>query len=220
MSWEELHGVIKNWSNLNDERPFLNQQAPFLLDAAEEGLTRQYPDLELATLAILELEHRESPKAIKSASKIRAMLDDRGHEPILWLMHARKNLQFLKFEDEPNKNYTNSLYVILRDGFVNVNGRYGVYVGQTSKTPDERLDEHLSGIKAGRGVAKNGIQLMHSLMWPWGKVPGKKALLYESALHKAILLNNFRGPVVSGDAVNPVNWPPNFQLKLKQKLEI
>ena len=70
MSWEDLHEVVKNWRNLNDERPFIQQQAPFLVDG-EEGLTRQYLDLELATLAILELEHRESPKAIKSASKIR-----------------------------------------------------------------------------------------------------------------------------------------------------
>ncbi len=92
MSWEDLHEVVKNWRNLNDERPFLNQQTPFLLDAAEEGLTRQYPDLELATLDILELEHKESPKAIKSASKIRAILREKGHQPISWLISARKNL--------------------------------------------------------------------------------------------------------------------------------
>ena len=38
MSWEDLHEVVKNWRNLNDERPFIQQQAPFLVDAAEEGL--------------------------------------------------------------------------------------------------------------------------------------------------------------------------------------
>ena len=40
MSWEDLHEVVKNWSDLNVERPFIQQQAPFLVDAAEEGLTR------------------------------------------------------------------------------------------------------------------------------------------------------------------------------------
>ena len=68
MSWEELHNVVKNWRNLNDERPFIQHQAPFLVDAAE-GLTRQYPDLEIATLALLELEHRESPKALDQPQK-------------------------------------------------------------------------------------------------------------------------------------------------------
>ena len=92
MSWKDLHEVVKNWSNLKVERPFIQQQAPFLVDAAEAGLTRQYPDLELATLAILELEHRESPKAIESASKIRAILREKGHQPISWLISARKNL--------------------------------------------------------------------------------------------------------------------------------
>ena len=109
MSWEELHEVIKNWRNLNDERPFINQQAPFLVDAAKEGLIGQYPDLELATLAILELEHRESPRAFKSASKLRAMLREKGHQPISWLISARRNLQFLKFEHKPKNSYTTSL---------------------------------------------------------------------------------------------------------------
>jgi len=90
VSWEELHEVVKNWSDLSVERPFIQQQAPFLVDAAREGLTRQYPDLELATLAILELEHRESSKALSSASKIKLALREKGHQPIPWLMHARE----------------------------------------------------------------------------------------------------------------------------------
>ena len=66
MSWEDLHEVVKNWSDLSVERPFIQQQAPFLVDAAKEGLSRQYPDPELATLEILELEHRgkSNPAAI------------------------------------------------------------------------------------------------------------------------------------------------------------
>ena len=59
MSWEELHEVVKNWKDLSVERPFIQQQAPSLLDATHEGLSKKYPDLELATLAISELEHRE-----------------------------------------------------------------------------------------------------------------------------------------------------------------
>ena len=218
MSWEELHEVVKNWSDLSVERPFIQQQAPFLVDAAREGLTRQYPDLELATLAILELEHRESSKALTSASKIRLALREKGHQPIPWLMHARRNLKFLKFEDKPKKNYTNSLYVILRDGFSENNGRYGIYVGETTKTVEERFEQHISGIKAGRGLPKHGIQLLYSLMWPWQKVPGKMNFFYESALHLALAVDNGSGPIVTGNTQEINDWPDEFQRELISKV--
>ena len=218
MSWEELHEVVKNWSDLSVERPFIQQQAPFLVDAAKEGLSRQYPDLELATLALLELEHRESSKALTSASKIRLALREKGHQPIPWLMHARRNLKFLKFEDKPKKNYTNSLYVILRDGFSENNGRYGIYVGETTKTVEERFEQHISGIKAGRGLPKHGIQLLYSLMWPWQKVPGKMNLFYESALHLALEVDNGSGPKVSGNTQEINDWPEKFQTKLVNRV--
>lgn len=214
MSWEELHEVVKNWSELSVERPFIQQQAPSLVDAAKEGLSKQYPDLELATLALLELEHRESSKALTSASKIRLALREKGHQPIPWLMHARRNLKFLKFEDKPKKNYTNSLYVILRDGFSENNGRYGIYVGETTKTVGERFEQHISGIKAGRGLPKHGIQLLYSLMWPWQKVPGKMNLFYESALHLALAVDNGSGPKVTGNTQKVNDWPNGFQSRL------
>ena len=219
MSWEELHEVVKNWSDLSVERPFIQQQAPFLVDAAKEGLSRQYQDLELATLALLELEHRESSKALTSASKIRLALREKGHQPIPWLMHARRNLKFLKFEDKPKKNYTNSLYVILRDGFSENNGRYGIYVGETTKTVEERFEQHISGIKAGRGLPKHGIQLLYSLMWPWQKVPGKMNLFYESALHLALAVDNGSGPKVTGNTQKINDWPDQFQQKLATQIK-
>ena len=218
MSWKDLHEVVKNWSNLKVERPFIQQQAPFLVDAAEEGLTRQYPDLELATLAILELEHRERIKAKNSASEIRKMLSEKGHEPISWLMKTRKNLAFLKFEDIPNSNYTNSLYVILRDGYTQMNGRYGIYVGQTIHTPEHRFEQHVNGENAGHGLESHGIQLLYSLMWPWQKVPGARRLCYEAALHRALELNNSSGPILSGDAVQTNEWPTGFQMLLQKQL--
>ena len=216
MSWADLHNIIKNWSDLNVERPFIQQQAPFLIDAVEEGLFRQYPDLELATLAILELEQRGSSKAISSASKIRAMLREKEHQPIPWLMKARRNLKLLKFEDKPSSNYQNSLYVILRDSPTEGDRRYRIYVGETTKTVEERFEQHISGIKAGRGLPKYGIQLMQSLMWPWQKVPGVKRLYYEAALHKALEIDHDRGPKVLGNSEPTENWPNCFQTKLQK----
>jgi len=219
MSWVDLHNIIKNWSDLSVERPFIKQQAPFLIDSVEEGLFRQYPDLELATLAILELEQRGSLKAITSASKIRAMLREKEHQPIPWLMKARRNLKLLKFEDKPSSNYKNSLYVILRDSPTEGDRRYKIYVGETTKTVEERFDQHISGIKAGRGLPKYGIQLMQSLMWPWQKVPGKMRLFYESALHEALSIDNGSGPEVGGDTQEIDEWPKGFQKELITKIK-
>ena len=218
MSWEELHEVVKNWKDLSIERPFIQQQAPSLLDATHEGLSKKYPDLELATLAISELEHRESTKAKNSASKIREMLSETGHEPISWLTKTRKNLAFLKFEDIPNSNYTTSLYVILRDGYTDMNGRYGIYVGQTIHTPERRFEQHVNGENAGHGLESHGIQLLYSIMWPWQKVPGARRLCYEAALHRALELNNSGGPKLSGDAVHTNEWPTGFQMLLQEQL--
>ena len=64
----------------------------------------------------------------------------------------------------------------------------------------------------------HGMQLMHSLMWPWQKVPGAKRLLYESALHKALELNNINGPKISGNAEAMEKWPEGFQTTLQKKL--
>ncbi len=220
MSWEALHEVVKNWSDLSVERPFIQQQAPFLLDGVKEGVSKQLPDLELATLAIFELEHRESSKAIKSASKIREMLSEKGHQPISWLMHARRNLQFLKFEHKAKQSYTTSLYVILRDGFSENNGRYGIYVGETTKPVEERFYQHINGIKAGKGLPKYGIQLLYSLMWPWHKVPRQSKMnrFYETALHKALALHNGSGPKVKGNTEKIDDWPVEFQRELISKM--
>ena len=63
-----------------------------------------------------------------------------------------------------------------------IDQRYGVYVGQTSKTIEERFIEHKSGNKSGKGLEKNGVQLMRSL-WLHGKVRGGKRFYYETKVH-------------------------------------
>ena len=92
---------------------------------------------------------------------------------------------------ETSPNYTSSIYTILRDGYTNQNQRYGVYVGQTSKTIQERFIEH----KSGKGLEKYGIQLMRSL-WLNGKVRASKRLYYETKIH--VTLEEVI-PKVSGD---------------------
>ena len=218
MTWEKLSSIIKNWTNVWDERPFVQLQASQLVKGSIEGLSFTTPDLETATLALFELKIRSSTRAEAAAKEIETTIQSIGHQPIHWLMQARKNLQLLKYHETPNDQYTNSIYVILRDGYTEQNGRYGLYVGETSKTVGERFSQHLSGIDAGRGLQDHGMQLMYSLMWPWQKVPGAKRLYYEAALHKALELKNENGPKVSGNAEVIDNWPKRFQSKLLREL--
>lgn len=213
MSLELLHKAIIDWG-LHTPRPFSSLGTTEIKRGALGGLSCSMPDLETATLALAELGHRNRNAASLAKEHINSRLQDIKHEPIPWLLRVRENLKILTFDDEPNENFTTSLYVILRDSYSEQNGRYGIYVGQTTNTPEHRFEEHLSGINSGRGLQQNGIQLMRSLMWPWQKVPGAKRLYFESALHKALEIGNTNGPKVSGDVV-PINeWPAGFQKSL------
>ena len=166
MSLDLLHNAIGDWS-LGTQRPFSSFGTTEIELGALGSLASSMPDLETTTLALAELGHRNRNAARLAEDNINERLQQINHKPIPWLLRVRENLKILTFEDEPNKNYTSSLYVILRDGYTEQNGRYGLYVGETSKTVGERFKQHLNGIDAGRGLPEHGMQLMYSLMWPW-----------------------------------------------------
>ena len=51
----------------------------------------------------------------------------------LWLLRVRQNLKHLRYEHRPKQSYQTTLYVILRDGYSEQNGRYGIYIGKPQK---------------------------------------------------------------------------------------
>ena len=217
MSLSILHNAIDDWL-LDNQRPFFNLKTDIMVIGAQEALSRRKPDLEAVTLVLAELSHRSNKAASNAKSHVQDRLEEINHQPIQWLFEARNSLKLLSFEEKPNENYTASTYVILRDGYSNQNGRYGIYVGQTTKSLEQRFNEHLTGNNAGRGMQNHGLHLMRSLMWPWQKVPGSKRLFFESALHRALELGNKRVPKVTGDFVPIDEWPEDFQLKLRQHI--
>ena len=151
-------------------------------------------NLEIATLIYEELKLRKSSSSKKILDSLLLKFSSAGHEPIKWLKDARAIMKTIKNIDT-KPNYTNSIYIILRDGFTDQNQKYGVYVGQTSKSIEERFIEHMSGVNSGRGVEKYGIQLLKSL-WLYGKVRGSKRLYYETKVN--VTLQEVI-PKVSGD---------------------
>ena len=170
-------------------------------------------DIELLSYAWCELVRRNKAGKVLAAEKI---CEERGLKPIPWISAARQSLACLV--PPVRRNYTQHVYVILRDGYMSNNG-YGLYVGVTSKSPEERFDEHITPDhqRAARGLPEHGICLLRSLMHPYVKVPGADRLKYETSTHLALSLSGAR---VTGDIQDDyLNWLPEFQPKLMQMLD-
>ena len=170
--------------NFTKERPLIDLLNNDLSKLSETCFNQNNLDLETGTLIYEELSLRKSSSSEKILKGLLSKFSSVGHEPIKWLKEARSVMKKIK-NIETSPNYTSSIYTILRDGYTDQNQRYGVYVGQTSKTIEERFMEHKSGTKSGKGLVKHGIQLMRSL-WLHGKVRGSKKLYYETKVHIAL----------------------------------
>ena len=167
--------------NFTKERPLIDLLNNDLSKLSETCFNQNNLDLEMGTLIYEELSLRKSSSSEKILKGLLSKFSSVGHEPIKWLKEARSVMKKIK-NIETSPNYTSSIYTILRDGYTDQNQRYGVYVGQTSKTIEKRFMEHKSGTKSGKGLVKHGIQLMRSL-WLHRKVRGSKKLYYETKVH-------------------------------------
>ena len=216
MSYQKLLDIIENWQEMSVLRPFSNLKTNEIKEGAFEALAFNRPDLEIATFGHSELEFRNRASAKLGAQSISDAMLNIGHSPISWLSEARISITALKIQKPIEKKGTHSLYVILRDGYSQYNGRYGAYVGQTSKRPEDRFYEHVNGTRSGKGLPKHGIQLLKSLMWPWQNVSWEHRLAYESALNHALKMSQHF--VVSGDVIPVSGWPDGFQKKLMKQI--
>lgn len=77
-----------------------------------------------------------------------------------------------------------SVYVILLHD-PRRNGRWGLYVGQTSRDPDWRFDQHKAGYKASRAVKRFGVCLLPGLVEHLNPMSRWEALDLEAALADA-----------------------------------
>jgi len=64
-------------------------------------------------------------------------------------------------------------------------GRWGLYVGQTSRDPDLRFDQHKAGHKASRAVRRFGVRLLPHLIAHLNPVRRWESLELEAALADA-----------------------------------
>ena len=185
---------MSNYIDFKKDRPLIEFSNEALNSLSEECFANGKLDLEVATLIYDELKLRKTKVSKSILVDVELKFSLVNHEPIRWLKDARKIMKTIKNVDTSPK-YTNSIYTILRDGYSDKNQKYGVYIGQTSKSVEERFREHKSGKNAARGLEKYGIQLLRSL-WLFGKIRRSKRLFYETKVHNMLAEVV---PKVSGD---------------------
>ena len=207
--------------NLN--RPLIEFSGENLLETVEKKLSPGTIDIEIATLALDELEQRR--KATRKARAAKKVFNEAGIKPIPWLQDARESLKFM--EPTVKKNHRGYLYVILKSGYSKRNGFYSAYVGSSKHPPEIRFQQHKKGEFSARGLPKRGEQILRSLCWPgikdngkWKTVPNSKELrlLWESALHICLETAVLK---VTGDVKYPLEtWPDNFQAELQKRIKM
>ena len=101
--------------------------------------TAPVDDIERISYAANEIQRRGNLRALE---RLNHQIVCRGLIVYPWLTQAREALSLLN--PIANKEYQACVYVIARSGYVEDNGVFGVYVGQTSRTPEERCQEHLT----------------------------------------------------------------------------
>jgi hypothetical protein len=104
-----------------------------------------------------------------------------------WMKKAGYSALGLRAETFGASGARHSVYVILLHD-PRWNGRWGLYVGQTSRDPDWRFDQHKAGYKASRAVKRFGVCLLPELVEHLNPMMDWESLELEAALAGA-----FRG---------------------------
>ena len=101
-----------------------------------------------------------------------------------WMTRAKSAALRLRATTFRQPGAGHSVYVILLHD-PRRNGRWGLYVGQTSRDPDWRFDQHKLGYKASRAVRKFGVCLLPSFVEHLNPMISQESLLLEAALAEA-----------------------------------
>jgi predicted GIY-YIG superfamily endonuclease len=103
-----------------------------------------------------------------------------------WIKKAKSSALRLRAETSGASGARHSVYVILLHD-PRGSGRWGLYVGQTSRDPDWRFDQHKAGYKASRAVKRFGVCLLPELVEHLNPMMDWESLELEAALADALL---------------------------------
>jgi predicted GIY-YIG superfamily endonuclease len=109
------------------------------------------------------------------------MIQDPGPS---WLGEAQRAARALKATTRHARGAGHSVYVVLLH-----DGRraepWGLYVGQTSRDPDLRFDQHKAGYKASGAARRFGVRLLPDLVGHLNPMRRWEALDLEAAVAEA-----------------------------------
>ena len=98
-----------------------------------------------------------------------------------WIKIAERVALAFRATTAKDRRASHSVYVILLHD-PTLTGRWGLYVGQTSRDPDLRFDQHKAGHKASRAVKRFGVKLLPHLVHHLNPMRGWESLELEAAL--------------------------------------
>jgi hypothetical protein len=115
--------------------------------------------------------------------------------PPIWMATARRAARRLRAATVGMHGAKHSVYVVLLHDPV-FPERWGLYVGQTSRDPDWRFDQHKLGYKASGAVRRFGVHLLPDLVEHLNPMQQWESLELEAALADAF--HQARVPWVEG----------------------
>ena len=101
-----------------------------------------------------------------------------------WMKKAERVAGSFRAVTAGQRGAGHNVYVILLDDPA-LGGRWGLYVGQTSRDPDLRFDQHKAGHKASRAARRFGVGLLPDLVSHLNPMKRWESLELEAALADA-----------------------------------
>ncbi|ODP38911.1 MULTISPECIES: GIY-YIG nuclease family protein [Sphingomonas] len=102
-----------------------------------------------------------------------------------WLAKAEQIARCFRATTKNQRGALHSVYVVLLHDPAKA-GRWGLYVGQTSRDPDWRFDQHKTGYKASGAVKRFGVRLLPHLVDHLNPMMQWESLEIEAALANAL----------------------------------
>ena len=101
-----------------------------------------------------------------------------------WMHRAEQAAGELRATTAGQRGAGCSVYVVLLHD-ARLAGRWGLYVGQTSRDPDWRFDQHKAGYKASGAVTRFGVRLLPDMVAHLNPMRRWESLELEAALAEA-----------------------------------
>ena len=161
-------------------------------EAARKG------DIEALSYCLTELSPKHRNLDLTAWLNITEFAQKRGLQPINWLEKAAEITSRFK----PKTSGKQNLYIVLLSGIYGKKPGYGLYIGETSKSPEARFREHAEGARNRKGplfsriVYKYHKCLLPSLYSHLNPLSRKEAKELEEEIAEALRLEGI--PVYGG----------------------